>query len=280
MPAFSDLVCYWFEKARACLEHNPDLRVGLLATNSIRGGVNRKVLERIKKNGNIFWAQSDRDWVLDGANVRVSMVAFDTGKEPTCVLDDIAVGNINPDLSAATDTTTARQLPENENICFMGPSGKGPFDISHEEARRMLKATVNVNGRPNSDVVRPVNSGIDLVRENRNAWTIDFGLRDRKSAAQYELPFQYVLEHVHPIRSKNRREAYAQKWWHKLNRAPECEKRSQVFAVILQRQPSQSTESWCGFRVKYFAIRELWCSPVMTTISLECCNHTYTMYGL
>ena len=213
VPAFSDLVCYWFEKARACLEHNPDVRVGLLATNSIRGGVNRKVLERIKKTGNIFWAQSDRDWVLDGANVRVSMVAFDNGKEPTCVLDGIAVGNINPDLSAATDTTTARQLPENENICFMGPSGKGPFDISHEDARRMLKATVNVNGRPNSDVVRPVNSGIDLVRGNRNAWTIDFGLRDRKSAAQYELPFQYVLEHVHPIRSKNRREAYAEKWW-------------------------------------------------------------------
>ena len=213
VPAFSDLVCYWFEKARAYLEHHPGVRVGLLATNSIRGGANRKVLEKIKTTGNIFWAQSDRGWVLDGANVRVSMVAFDSGKEPSCVLDGIAVRNINSDLSAATDTTTARQLPENENICFMGPSGKGPFDISQEDARQMLKATVNVNGRRNSDVVRPVNSGIDLVREDRNAWTIDFGLRDRKSAAQYEKPFQYVLKHVHPIRSKNRRKAYAEKWW-------------------------------------------------------------------
>ena len=44
---------------------------------AIRGGANRKVLERIKETGDIFWAQSDRDWILDGATVHVSMVGFD-----------------------------------------------------------------------------------------------------------------------------------------------------------------------------------------------------------
>lgn len=213
VPAFGDLVCYWFEKARSALEKHKHLRVGLLATNSIRGGVNRKALEKIKKTGNIFWAQSDRDWVLDGANVRVSMVAFDNGIERTCTLDGVAVSTINPDLSSETDTSTAKPLRENENICFMGASPKGPFDITHEDAQRMLNAPINVNGRPNRDVVRPVKSGVDLVRKDRNMWTIDFGLRDEPDAAQYELPFQHVQEYVHPIRSNNRRAVYAEKWW-------------------------------------------------------------------
>jgi hypothetical protein len=213
VPAFADLVCYWFERARTELEKHKDLRIGLLATNSIRGGVNRKVLESIKKAGRIFWAQSDKDWVLDGANVRVSMVAFDSGIELTCTLDGVPVETINADLSAETDTTTARPLRENENICFMGASPKGPFDISDDEAQRMLHAPINVNGRPNRDVVRPVMSGVDLVRSSRNIWTVDFGLRDKADAAEYELPFEYVKKHVYPIRSNNRRAAYADKWW-------------------------------------------------------------------
>ncbi len=56
-------------------------RAGLLATQAIRGGANRRVLERIKETGDIFWAGVDRDWVLDGAAVHVSMVGFDDGSE-------------------------------------------------------------------------------------------------------------------------------------------------------------------------------------------------------
>jgi len=73
IPAFADLVCYWFEKARAQIEAGQTRRAGLLATNSIRGGVNRVVLERIKQTGDIFMAWSDRPWLLEGAAVRVSM---------------------------------------------------------------------------------------------------------------------------------------------------------------------------------------------------------------
>ena len=39
-------------------------RAGLLATQGIRGGVNRRVLELIKQTGDIFWAWSDRNWIL------------------------------------------------------------------------------------------------------------------------------------------------------------------------------------------------------------------------
>ncbi len=47
VPGGADLVCYWFEKARAQIEVGKAQRAGLVATNSIRGGANRKVLERI-----------------------------------------------------------------------------------------------------------------------------------------------------------------------------------------------------------------------------------------
>ena len=51
-------------------------RVGLVATNSIRGGANRKVLERIVATAPIFEAWSDEPWINNGAAVRVSLVCF------------------------------------------------------------------------------------------------------------------------------------------------------------------------------------------------------------
>ncbi|MBU1746644.1 MAG: class I SAM-dependent DNA methyltransferase, partial [Chloroflexi bacterium] len=213
IPNFSDLVCYWFEKARAMIEAGQVKRAGLLATNSIRGGANRRVLERIKETGDIFWAQSDRDWILDGAAVNISMVGFDNGEDPSRQLDGRPVKRINPDLTSAVDVTEAKRLVENQGISFMGASPKAPFDIEDDVAQTMLSALPNPNRRPNSDVIRPVVSGIDLVGRPRNKWTIDFALMPLENAAQYEVPFEYVKEHVHPIRSKNRRAAYAKRWW-------------------------------------------------------------------
>jgi len=213
VPAFADLVCYWFEKARAMIAAGKAKRAGLLATNSIRGGVNRKVLERIKETGDIFWAQSDRDWILDGAAVNVSMIGFDNAKIQDKILDDKSVIAINSDLSSATNITQAKQLHENARICFMGPSAKGPFDIDEDLAKIMITASSNPNGKSNSDVVKRVASAIDLVQEQRNKWTIDFGLMDEVEAAGYEMPFEYVKKNVFPIRSKNRRTAYAERWW-------------------------------------------------------------------
>ncbi len=56
----SDLVCYWFENARANIEAGRSKRAGLIATNSIRQKLNRGVLERILETGGIFMAWSDR----------------------------------------------------------------------------------------------------------------------------------------------------------------------------------------------------------------------------
>ncbi len=91
VKAESDLVVYWFEKARRQLELRTVDRVGLLATQAIRGGANRAVLERIQQTGTIFWAWSDRKWLLKGATVHVSMIAFES-----LAIPEAATGSENP----------------------------------------------------------------------------------------------------------------------------------------------------------------------------------------
>ncbi|MCK4355561.1 class I SAM-dependent DNA methyltransferase, partial [Candidatus Bipolaricaulota bacterium] len=213
LPGFSDLCCYWFEKARSMIEHGTLKRAGLLATQGIRGGANRTTLERIKKTGNIFWAQSDRDWILEGAAVHVSMVGFDRGKESQRFLDGHIVSSINPDLTSLADLTTRCHLQENVNISFMGPSAKAPFDISAGAATLLLKKRGNPNGRPNSDIVRPVFSAVDITKRPRGMWTIDFGFMTIEEASQYHAPFEYVKTHVLPVREAKQREEYRKRWW-------------------------------------------------------------------
>ncbi|MCI0685367.1 MAG: hypothetical protein L0Y71_24980 [Gemmataceae bacterium] len=67
----ADICCYWFEKARLQIGAKHSKRAGLLATQGIRGGANRDVLKRIKETGDIYFGVSDRDWILDGANVHI-----------------------------------------------------------------------------------------------------------------------------------------------------------------------------------------------------------------
>ncbi len=164
--------------------------------------------------GGIFMAWSDRNWILNGATVHVSIVGFDNGTQTERLLDGSPVLQIHANLTSEADTTTALPLRENAGICFQGPSPKGSFDIDDDTASRMLAAPLNVNDRPNSDVVRLVASGVDLVRGSRKVWTIDFGTdRTMEQAAQYEMPFEHVKANVYPERKTNNRESYRERWW-------------------------------------------------------------------
>jgi type II restriction/modification system DNA methylase subunit YeeA len=105
VPASADLCCYWFEKARQSIEEGKCERAGLLATQGMRGGANRQVLTRIKDSDNIFFAESDRNWILDGATVHISMVGFDNGWETHRTLDGAEVSQINSNLTSSTGET-------------------------------------------------------------------------------------------------------------------------------------------------------------------------------
>ncbi|HYV19373.1 MAG TPA: DNA methyltransferase [Verrucomicrobiae bacterium] len=220
VPREADLVTYWFEKARAAIKAGKVKRAGLLATNSIRGGASRKVLDRIRDSGDIFMAWSDEPWVVEGAAVRISLIGFDVGEETPRYLDGSEVSVIHSDLTGGSataggvDLTKARRLKEALGIAFMGDTKGGPFDIPGELARGWLALPLNPNGRPNSDVVRPWMNAMDLTRRPRGMYIIDFGVdMTEKEAALYEAPFEYVRRHVKPERDTNRRDSYREKWW-------------------------------------------------------------------
>lgn len=212
VPREADLVIYWFEKARKLVQSGKTKRVGLLATQSIRSGANRQVLERIKESGNIFFAWGDRPWILDGASVRVAMIGFDGGSELERTLDGVAVQAINADLSSTADLTKAQELAENQRIAFQGPVKVGHFELTQEEAAKMLEQH-NPNRQSNSLVIKPWMNASDITARSRNMWIIDFGEMGLQEASLFESPFEYVKQHVKEFRDKNNDLQRKTFWW-------------------------------------------------------------------
>ncbi|NLN90406.1 MAG: class I SAM-dependent DNA methyltransferase [candidate division WS1 bacterium] len=213
LPNGADLCCYWFERARSEIEAGRARRAGLLATNSIRQSANRVVLDRIQESGGIFMAWSDREWILDGAAVRISIVGFDDGSEAGRTLDGQPVERINADLTSTVDLTQAKRLQANSGLAFQGPVLVGPFDITSARAREFLSMPTNPNGRTNADVLAPLLNGKDIMDRPRGLWVINFGDRTEREAALYEAPFEYVVSHVKPMRLQSRDPQRRRNWW-------------------------------------------------------------------
>lgn len=214
VPAEADFVLYWVEKSWSAIAAGRAQRAGLVTTNSIRGGANRKVLARIVDASALHEAWPDEPWALDGASVRVSQVGFGSGFVDRRFEGKPAT-KINADLTGdVVDLTKAARLLENEGACFMGATKGGAFDIPGETAREWLRLPVNPNGRANSEVLKPYVVALDLTRRSLDRWIIDFGGQmDESDAALFEAPFRHVIMHVKPERDQNARALYKQNWW-------------------------------------------------------------------
>ena len=210
VPGEADLVCYWFDQAQRAIQTGKTKRAGLLATQGIRGGASRKVLQRIKETGDIFMAWSDHPWVLEGAAVHISIIGFDDGSEMERELDGRSVEIINANLTAGADLTAAKRLGENVGVAFMGDTKGGPFDIPDYLAREMLQQP-NPHGKSNADVIRPWVNGQDITGRPRGMWIVDFADMSLDQAALYEAPFEYVNVKVRPERVKSR--SKISNWW-------------------------------------------------------------------
>ena len=225
VPREADLVCYWFVKAGEHRGGGASKRVGLVATNSIRGGANRRALERATDGRPIFDAWSDEPWVIDEAAVRVSLVCFSQSDDeltPERRLDGETVDDIYTDLTArrggaGVDLTKARRLARNAGVAFMGDTKGGPFDVPGDLAREWLRGPANPNGQLNSDVLAPWMNGMAITRCPADKWIVDFGwTMEKEEAALYEAPFQHAQEHVYPMRQRNRIEEHRLHWWRHL----------------------------------------------------------------
>jgi len=215
VPGGADLVTYWFEKSRAQIEERKAAVAGLVATNSIRGGASRAVLDRIVETGQIFNAWSDEEWINEGAAVRVSLVCFSGGSKSTCMLDGIPVPTIQPDLTSGADAAliNAVRQHENEGAWAYGSQEKGDFSVAAATARHLLRQP-NPHGKPNSDVLKRAVNAKQIVQRRTDDWVVDFGLDmplDR--ASLYEGPFAIVKEQVAPRRLGGRDRSQAKRWW-------------------------------------------------------------------
>jgi len=248
VSGFADLCCYWFERARTEIGRGRVQRAGLLATQGIRGGASREVLRRIEASGGIFFAESDRPWVLDGANVHISMVGFDDGSWKERILDGAVVATINPDLSKGPNTTTAAALPGMADLWCYGSQQKGKFDIPPGTAEAMLSAP-NPNARPSSDVLKVSLNGAQLMRRTGETWVIDFGVaKEQATASGYEGPFEYVREAVWPLRESHREAVQRNFWWLHARPSPLYRKvLSTLTRYIVTSQVSKHRVFiWCG----------------------------------
>jgi type II restriction/modification system DNA methylase subunit YeeA len=222
VPGGADLVCYWFSRASELLRSRRLKRAGLVATNSIRGGSNRAVLESITRSGAITDAWSDEPWILDGAAVRVSLICFN-GDEPGqgSVLNGAPVGPIAADLTASgADLTAAKPLSANMNTAFNGISKKGKFEVSGDVARNWLLSPQNPNGHTNPEVLSSWWNGEDITGRPRDFWIINFGERVETEAAFFEGPFAHVRDKVFAARSTVRSIGERTYWWKLARRAP------------------------------------------------------------
>jgi len=172
------------------------------------------VLKRIKETGDIFFAVSDQEWVLNGANVHVSLIAFDSGKETVRSLDSRPKQDIPANLSSGADITMTSRLWANTAIGFIGVSMHGSFDMDEAAAFDILTESGNPNLKPNSDVLRPILNANEITKRSECRWLVSFPPSENiEDAASYAAPMKFVREHVRPQRQKNHRKTYRQNWW-------------------------------------------------------------------
>jgi type II restriction/modification system DNA methylase subunit YeeA len=214
IPGSANFVCFWFEQARSYLPQSLDLRIGFVATNSMKNKNNRIVLEGIKNIVPIFKVWSDEPWIVDGADVRISIICFGRTDNELYYLDNQVVSEIFSDLrgrlvtSNKKDLTTAFILNENLETAFTGAQKNGKYNIPGELARSWIALPLNPNGMPNTAVLKKW-TNVDILTKSRgDFWIVDFGVAMKEEAAcLYEAPYQYLKTLFNPTgNNKNR-------WW-------------------------------------------------------------------
>ncbi|QOV93448.1 class I SAM-dependent DNA methyltransferase [Novosphingobium sp. ES2-1] len=220
VPGGANMVCYWLSQANDSVRSSGLLRAGLVTTNAIRTGADRRVLEMLCKTAELFEAWSDEPWVVDGASVRVSMICVSTEPLPKR-LDGAEVATITASLSQFQQPLPS-PLDENSGTSFTGTFLNGPFEVSAETALGWLQAPRNVAGHYNREVIRLTANGQDLLQRGERKWLLDFGTNlSERDAALYEAPFEYARQHIQSYRQRRdengnfevRRQNHRERWW-------------------------------------------------------------------
>ncbi len=208
-----DLVVYWFLKAADKIRHKTK-RVGFVATNMIRSPANSFAAEALYDLAPISFARSDEPWVVDGADVRVSIIVCDVSQEVSRELDSADVAKISSTLKGFTfDLSEKHLLKQNLKKAVRGIEKGGPFEIARDEAIDLIDLPRNPNGNSNADVVKPYLTVREIIGRPTDKWIIDFFGKNYEAASLYEAPFALIKKRTPVARAENRESRTSKNWW-------------------------------------------------------------------
>ena len=201
----ADLISYFFLRAYSLLNDHGTL--GLVATNTVAQGATREVgLDQMVNSGfTITRAIQSRSWLSRSASLEFAVVWGTrdvVSPRVMTVCDDAPVPRISTLLEPAGRAEGKPQrLVENQGIAFQGciVHGEG-FILKPKEAQNWIEKDSN-----NAEVLFPYLIGKDLNSRpdcSASRWIVNFNNWTEVRAAEYEIPYTYLLEKVKPERQK------------------------------------------------------------------------------
>ncbi len=215
----ADYVTYWFTRALDTLRRGE--RAGFVATNSIAQNESRKAsIDKIVAKGGTI-TDAWESYPMSGETVvRVGIVNWVMAPyDGIKMLDGQEVGTIAPSLTNTVDLTTARNIPDNADLCFMGVTpGNSEFVVTEERRNEIVAQDPG-----SAKVIKPFLVGRDVNREvdqSPTRWIIDLGMMEKDEAEKFQGAMRHVRKYVYPVQSKNRRASRVEKWWKFAEPAP------------------------------------------------------------
>ena len=240
VPETVDYVMYWWHRAALLTRQTPGetKSFGFITTNSICQPRLRRLIEfhldvDAKKHPlSISFAIPDHPWTDNGAAVRIAMTVARNeniqgisqpkiGKvlqesrtenseeaSDSTLVEYKFVGSIFSNLTSGVDTTSAKLLTAQAELCCNGVKVYGQGFVLDEREGESFSSIA-------PDLVKPYRNGKDISRSCRNAYVVDcFGI-DNPADIQRDNPdiYQLLLERVYPVRSAERNKNIRDKWW-------------------------------------------------------------------
>lgn len=225
-----DIVAYFFRRTYTNL--NKQGFVSLISTNTISQGDTREgALDIIvAQNGQINFAIKSIKWPGQ-ANLEVSLLTINKGRNfKIKFLNGKEVDYINPLLEPDRNIGNPYFLKGNTLKCFAGTTvlGKG-FILEEKETRFILNKHIE-----HDQIILPYLSGEDInssPSQKPSRYVINFFDWSEEKAQIYEWAYSHLKETVYPVRMKDKRKAYRDRWWQF------AEKRVELYKNIIHYNP-------------------------------------------
>ena len=225
-----DFVMYWWDRAARLVAAGKVRRSGFITTKSIAQASSRPLLasymQRERDPVSIVFAIPNHPWhdPETTAAVRIAMTTVAKGRLPgtlSLVVNERRVGResqfelesatgfIQVDLSIGAEVASAKRLKANLGLSWMGVKmGAESFRI-----RPTARATFIKAGFPEERLPLVI-GGSDVIDPPSEFYAINCaGLTEEQLQTSYPTVYQYLNDHVRPMRDQNDPETNPGEWW-------------------------------------------------------------------